>query len=1127
MSLLKKNDSVSGGNVNRLITLLSSLYDTPNNSTINLRQSRENDTFRNKIRALSSDTTKEGTEKRTALLVGEISRLDKKHISVDTRIKKIEDVDKEVLREVKRMQHPSGKSEYNRPADKNKVEARVDTTKIKTLEDRLRKLEASNDDGLSKSSKMLPWLTKMVTRLSAGAAIAWFALNRKRILDTMKKNEQMIKEDRLKKFIEQRTALGERDKKTGKWITTPGLGPSGVDDEYLESEVEPGTSRNTSANLHMQRRPDLKKKSIVHPAFSSAEEDIRDDINRARKQVAKEKTEQAKQKAKKKINRPWTDRLQQQMYRATTMEDRNGETLDQYDDPGGIPRQRKKVPKLKAPVPVPVPEPLAVSSSSSSYAKVLGSFQQKGLVGSRFTSMDRQMSAREFQNQQEKSQFLKFGALPPGFEHVTGNRGILGKPMAVAAGGAMPWGGGYSGGGGDSEYSGGTMAERSYKMSSVQGGSVGQTFTSQQAPSDFTAGRQNSVPIEAYKNFGDGSVRVDAKGNVNRQDYYKAAVKRFANSPLNGFVPEDGYRYGIKSGAPEEWANLAMRMTKVESNFNVNVTNMSDPGGSRGLLQWGNRYGINNQTWRDPNKQLDAFVGAADKWIVKGGGYINPPKGVKAKRYQGWGGFGAMFSTIRNDKANRENVVETANRIARNAPQRLNTETKTQVKSALETQKPSASGVSAQEKMLGAKQQSLIMQEEEVVRQHTDPLYHFSKLAEQNAAFYSQNKSDIKADVKEEAGSAFTSVGDPTKDLRIRKNDLSNYGSRARKAKYEYIGVHYTGGDTIQSALNRAKNENIGYQYLIDIDGTVVRVQDPDTGRSNHWGTNRAGPAGNHNSVGISFVGREGKATKAQIIAGMKLIERERIRYGIKPENVLGHGEATINHRSNLEGDSILTPYRKWKGIRNPNIFNKAAFKQFAVNRRPQIGKPGENLSPDLLKAMQTKDPSLEKFATLQQYADEPTTIPTQNVPKGLEAQYQLNTMRDAQRLIDVKRREKEDPSDHVSEKRMEIPGVTAETRKRTMPDPDMSELDAGTPTPQPTTQREQITAAADVESQVQVEEKKRDAVIKQKASDSSDSSNPAGGSGYQGGGGSRASHSEKSFPRAGDHGAGQMKCWV
>lgn len=148
---------------------------------------------------------------------------------------------------------------------------------------------------------------------------------------------------------------------------------------------------------------------------------------------------------------------------------------------------------------------------------------------------------------------------------------------------------------------------------------------------------------------------VDAKGFVNKEDFYKQAVTTFRNSPLNGFVPKDGEKYGIKKGTPEEWANLAMRTAKVESSFKTTTTNPNDPGGSFGLFQFGYHYGINKNNWQDPQAQLDAFVDYSKRWVVNGGGYILPPRDVKdVRRYAGHGGFGAAFSTFRDDKVNSQ-----------------------------------------------------------------------------------------------------------------------------------------------------------------------------------------------------------------------------------------------------------------------------------------------------------------------------------------------------------------------------------------------------------------------------------------------------------------------------------------
>lgn len=157
-------------------------------------------------------------------------------------------------------------------------------------------------------------------------------------------------------------------------------------------------------------------------------------------------------------------------------------------------------------------------------------------------------------------------------------------------------------------------------------------------------------------------VSVDGNGNVNKKEFYDAAIEKIKNSPLNRFVPHDKDKYQV-DGSPESWANFAMRLVAVESNFNSYVTNPSDPGGSYGLFQWGYHYGINSTNWKNPLAQLDAFIEYAKTWTVEGGGYIFPPSGVEAKRAGSYGGFAAVFSTVRNDKVNGEYAKKIANSI--------------------------------------------------------------------------------------------------------------------------------------------------------------------------------------------------------------------------------------------------------------------------------------------------------------------------------------------------------------------------------------------------------------------------------------------------------------------------------
>ena len=107
--------------------------------------------------------------------------------------------------------------------------------------------------------------------------------------------------------------------------------------------------------------------------------------------------------------------------------------------------------------------------------------------------------ARE-QVEAQKSQFIKFGQLPPGFEFMPGHMGRLGQPEAVAATGAMPLGGyggvpgvpgmpsgGYAtGGGAAAGYTTGPTANRGAET----------TFGPEIQPS--TGGPQFASPIPAH-----------------------------------------------------------------------------------------------------------------------------------------------------------------------------------------------------------------------------------------------------------------------------------------------------------------------------------------------------------------------------------------------------------------------------------------------------------------------------------------------------------------------------------------------------------------------------------------------------------------------------------------------------
>lgn len=230
------------------------------------------------------------------------------------------------------------------------------------------------------------------------------------------------------------------------------------------------------------------------------------------------------------------------------------------------------------------------------------------------------------------------------------------------SGGASSSGSYSSYGGGGGSFSPGDAANNKTYNKDSSGSTVSEkqdTRPAWQKELDKEYAATNADKILDFK----GKVSVDSKGNMNKNEFFAAAVKTFEKSSLNGFVPADGEKYGI-DGTPKSWARFAMSVANPESGFNVATTNMNDPGGSLGVFQWGMHYGINSKNWKDPQAQLDAFATYSDQWVVNGGGYIKPPSGVKAKRYAGHGGFGAAFSTVRNDTVLRKEHQAIANKLA-------------------------------------------------------------------------------------------------------------------------------------------------------------------------------------------------------------------------------------------------------------------------------------------------------------------------------------------------------------------------------------------------------------------------------------------------------------------------------
>jgi hypothetical protein len=137
-------------------------------------------------------------------------------------------------------------------------------------------------------------------------------------------------------------------------------------------------------------------------------------------------------------------------------------------------------------------------------------------------------------------------------------------------------------------------------------------------------------------------------GKVNETDFYSNVREKFRLSPLNGFVPKDGDRWGIKTGSPDEWARLAVATAKQENNMDAT------PNKDGGMLQFKQedlkRLGVTGNV-ADPNAQTQALVNQWSKNVPASGVFSSPvPKGTPGSTTfsngSTWGGAGTEFGSL-------------------------------------------------------------------------------------------------------------------------------------------------------------------------------------------------------------------------------------------------------------------------------------------------------------------------------------------------------------------------------------------------------------------------------------------------------------------------------------------------
>jgi len=137
------------------------------------------------------------------------------------------------------------------------------------------------------------------------------------------------------------------------------------------------------------------------------------------------------------------------------------------------------------------------------------------------------------------------------------------------------------------------------------------------------------------------------------------------------------------------------------------------------------------------------------------------------------------------------------------------------------------------------------------------------------------------------------------------------------KINPQAVIVHNTGGPSLLSAVNTMNQRGLGYNFIVDRDGTIYQFI--GTGRRGAhilpgWGPMGSGLS-NANTIGISGAGKEDKNfTPAQIAAMRKLAVFLGKKYGIPPSRFFGHGEVNPGHRDKEEGTSVT----RWtRGLRS------------------------------------------------------------------------------------------------------------------------------------------------------------------------------------------------------------------
>lgn len=178
---------------------------------------------------------------------------------------------------------------------------------------------------------------------------------------------------------------------------------------------------------------------------------------------------------------------------------------------------------------------------------------------------------------------------------------------------------------------------------------------------------------------------------------------------------------------------------------------------------------------------------------------------------------------------------------------------------------------------------------------------------------------DAKGVLKDinEGGTAPPSTSD---DLGIVPIVGQPVGAGKRNQPIQGIVIHHTAGSTLQGALEEGRRNGTGANYYVDRDGTIYRgapenqytahIQPPTSGYRNGNNPNLS----SQNTIGIETVAKnDADVTPEQRDAIQRLTTDVARRNGIRPENVVGHGDIQGGPGGNKEADEGVAAARAYR----------------------------------------------------------------------------------------------------------------------------------------------------------------------------------------------------------------------